>query len=560
MRTPHFLFLLLIGTFLGCQSPTSDILFVNGSVYPMSYADLKAEALAIQDGKIIFVGTNAEAEAYKSAAGEIVDLDGKALFPSFTDGHIHPIWGGIRLKDCDLTDIRNEAEILQTIRTYVEEHPDKQWIMGANLWLPAVGEGNPAKELLDEIEPDRPMFIQSADGHSAWVNSKALELARVTKETKTPDGGVIERKANGEPSGVLREYAIGLVRNIMPPFTFEEKVTALEEAIALAHSHGITSWIDARVDQEDIEVYAKLEEEGKLNMDVTLSLFGNIIEGMDAVETVLQRYQENHMKLPRLDMKSTKMYIDGVIEGKTAALFENYTGEDFTGSPYIKADLYNQMVAAFDSAGIQVHIHACGDKGIRMTLDAFEYAREKNGPRDSRHHIVHMQVMDPKDVGRFKKLDVIANFQPLWATPEDSYISELTIPVLGPERSEWIYPLGAVAKSGAKIAHGSDWPVTSANPMLAMQVAVTRRGPDSVEREPWTPQHLVGMYDVLEGYTAGGAYLMFKENTSGTLEVGKEANLVVMEEDPFTISKFELYKLAVSQTYWKGKKVYQKEE
>ncbi len=560
MKATYFFLLLSIGILFSCQSPSSDILFVNGGVYPMTAVEHKAEALAIRDGKIVFVGTSAEAEAYKATAGEIVDLEGKALFPSFTDGHIHPIWGGIRLKDCDLTDIRNEADILKTIGAYVEAHPDKQWIIGANLWLPAVGEGNPAKELLDEIEPDRPMFIQSADGHSAWVNSKALELARVTKETRTPSGGVIERKANGEPSGVLREYAMGLVRNILPEYTFEEKVTALEKAVEMANSHGITSWIDARVDQEDIDVYAKLEEEGRLTMDVTLSLFANIIEGMDAVESVLQRYHDNHERLPRLDMKSTKMYIDGVIEGKTAALFENYTGEDFTGSPYIKADLYNQMVAAFDSAGLQVHIHACGDKGIRMTLDAFEYAREKNGPRDSRHHIVHMQVMDPQDVGRFKELGVIANFQPLWATPEDSYISELTIPVLGPERSEWIYPLGAVAKAGAKIAHGSDWPVTSVNPMLAMQVAVTRRGPDSVEREPWTPQHLVSMYEVLEGYTAGGAYLMFKENSAGTLETGKKANMVVMEEDPFSISHFDLYELEVAQTYWNGKKVYEKNE
>ncbi|MEM9936905.1 MAG: amidohydrolase, partial [Bacteroidota bacterium] len=467
---------------------------------------------------------------------------------------------GIRLKDCDLTDIRNEADILQTIRMYVEAHPDKQWIMGANLWLPAVGNGNPSKELLDEIAADRPMFIQSADGHSAWVNSKALELARVTKETETPNGGVIERTPEGEPSGVLREYAIGLVRNILPPFTFEEKVTALEKAVQMANSYGITSWIDARVDEEDIAVYATLEKEGKLTMDVTLSLFANIIEGMDAVESVLNRYEAHEDKLARIDMKSTKMYIDGVIEGKTAALFENYVGEDFTGSAYIGADLYNQMVAAFDSAGFQVHIHACGDKGIRMTLDAFEFAREQNGIRDSRHHIVHMQVMDPEDVDRFKELDVIANFQPLWATPEDSYISELTIPVLGPERTEWIYPLGAVAKSGAKIAHGSDWPVTSVNPMLAMQVAVTRRGPDSVERAPWTPQHLVDTYEVIEGYAKGGAYLMFKEQTSGTLEVGKEANLVVMEQNPFSISKFELHQLAVEQTYWKGKKVYQREE
>jgi len=353
---------------------------------------------------------------------------------------------------------------------------------------------------------------------------------------------------------------MGLVNRLIPPQSFEQKVHALELALTKAQEVGVTAWIDAAVDEETIQAYLALEEQGKLKMDVTLSLITEIIKGMDGVEEVHTLYQKYQSKSSRLNMHSTKILIDGVIEGKTAALFEDYTGEDFAGEPYIDADLYNQMIAAYDSLGYQIHVHACGDLGVSMTLDAFAFAKAQNGPSDHRHHIVHMQLMDPKDISRFEELDVIANFQPLWATPEDTYISDLTIPVLGPERSEWIYPLGAVEKTGARIAHGSDWPVTTVNPYPAMQVAVTRRGPDSIARPPWTPQHCVSLASVVAGYTTGGAYLMNQEKKRGRIQAGFDASFTLLDRNIFDIPAEELHQVKPVITMWKGQIVFEKEK
>lgn len=542
-----------------CKSPNqADAVYKNGIIYTMEAEGDQAEAMAVKDGKIVFVGSNTDVENWISDETEVVDLQGATILPSFTDGHIHPTGGGLRLLSCDLTDIRSEEQIIAKITKYAAENPDKEWITGGGLWLPEVGKGNPSKKILDEIDSERPIYITSTDGHNAWVNSKALEISGVRKDTKSPLGGVIEQDANGEPSGILREYAMGLVSKFKPETSRKEKLLALEESIALAHANGITSWNDAGVGEETIELYLDLEKQGKLKMDVTLSIMTEIINERKAVDDVLAIYKKYQPMSERINMKSTKILIDGVIEGKTAALFENYVGEDFAGNAYIPLKAYKEMVAAYDSAGFQVHVHACGDKGVNMTFDAFEHATKVNGKSDNRHHIVHLQMMNEKDVPRFKELDVIANLQTLWATPEDSYISELTIPVLGEKRSEWIYPFGAIANSGTKLANGSDWPVTTLNPFPAMQVAVTRRGPDSTKREPWTPRHLMKLYDVVEGYTKGGAYLSFNENTKGTITVGKEANFVILDHNVFDVPNEKLHEIKVNQTVLRGETVYKR--
>jgi hypothetical protein len=558
MKNLLYLLLILVA-FASCNSENkADAVYKNGIIYTMESEGDNAEAMAVKDGEIVFVGSSAEAENWIFDKTEVIDLQGATVLPSFTDGHIHPTGGGLRLLSCDLTDIRSEDEIIAKIKKYAAENPDKEWIIGGGLWLPEVGKGNPSKKVLDKIDSERPIYITSTDGHNAWVNSKALEISGVRKVTKSPLGGVIERNANGEPSGILREYAMNLVAKFKPETSRAEKLLALEESIALAHEYGITSWNDAGVGEETIQLYLDLEKQGKLKMDVTLSIMTEIINERKAVDDVLAIYKKYQPMSERINMKSTKILIDGVIEGKTAALFENYVGEDFAGNAYIPLETYKEMVAAYDSAGFQVHVHACGDKGVNMTFDAFEHAIETNGKSDNRHHIVHLQLMDEKDVNRFKELDVIANLQTLWATPEDSYISELTIPVLGEKRTEWIYPFGAIANSGAKLANGSDWPVTTLNPFPAMQVAVTRRGPDSTKREPWTPQHLMKLYDVVEGYTKGGAYLSFSEEMRGTISVGKEANFVILDSNVLDVPNEKLHAIKVNQTVLRGETVFKR--
>lgn len=544
---------------IAMEESKADILFINGKIYTMSAARNKVQALAVKDGNILFTGTNEAAKEWAGNQTKVIDLKDRMVLPSFNDGHIHPFHAGKRLLNCDLTGLKEEGEILAAIEDYCKKHPDKEWIIGDGLWLPNVGNGNPHKSILDAIEPNRPVYIISTDGHSAWMNSKVFEMANITADTKNPVGGVIERDENGNPSGVLREYAKRLVTNAMPSPSLQDKIKALEMALQKAHQNGITSWVDAGVDEEKIQSYLELEKADKLSMDVTLSLATNPIKELEGVKETIALYEKYQPQSEKINMKSIKILIDGVIEGKTAALFDNYEGEDYRGDIYIKPQAFNEMVAAYDKAGFQLQIHACGDRGISLTFDAYEYARQQNGIRDARHHIDHLQVMAEKDIRRFRELDVIAGVSTLWATPEDTYISDLTIPVLGPERSEWIYPFGAISKSGAMIAAGSDWPVTTVNPFHAIQVAITRRGPDEVEREPWTPQHLMTRYDIISSYTNGGAYLTFSENKRGSLEVGKEANLIVLDRDLFAIPATEIHKTKVLLTILRGKEIYRQD-
>lgn len=543
-----------------CQSTIQDADWVlkNGIIYTLTDSTSTAEALAISGDRIVYIGDNLGAEAYLGADTRVVDLLGKAVLPSFTDGHIHPIEAASFLLNCDLTGLTEASEIEKAIVDFANGHPEKSWVVGNGFWLPAIDEGMPTRLTLDRLVPDRPAFIRSADGHTAWVNTKALELAGIDGDTPQPFNGVIEKDPlTGDPLGILRESAIVLVSRLIPKLSPEEMEAALESAVQIANSHGITSWVHASVTKNDLETYLELEKKGKLTLDATLSILADIKEGMRAVAVVDSLYQLYQPQSRQIRMNSTKIFIDGVIEGKTAALLEPYVNETHRGLAYQDAEVYNNMIAAFEEKGFQVHVHACGDLGVRMTLDAYAHARKKNGLADRRHHIVHMQLIDPQDIGRFAELDVIANFQPLWATLEDTYLSELTIPVLGPERSAWIYPLGAVAKTGARIAHGSDWPVTTVNPFHAIQVAVTRRGPDTLERAPWTPHHLVSVYDAVAGYTKGGAYLQFEENEFGTLEPGKKANLVVLDRDLFTIPKTTIHQTQVLLTMWNGQAVYE---
>ena len=547
-------------TFSACQLPEqgADWVLVNGKIYTLTDQGAMVAALAIRDDRIVFAGDSQAVRAYMGPATCVWDLSGSTVLPGFTDGHIHPVAGASYLLDCDLTGLKDAGDIRKVILDFAEGHPNKTWIVGNGFWLPAIEGGMPTRETLDLLVPDRPAFIRSADGHSAWVNSRALELAGIHKNTPQPVNGVIEKDPfTGEPIGTLRESASALVSRLIPPLSTDERVGALENAIQIANSHGVTSWVHASVTKEDIEAYLEVEKRGKLTLYPTLSILADIRQGSKAVLAVDSLYRLYQPRSSRIRMNSTKIFIDGVIEGKTAALLEPYVNETHSGLAYQDPEIYQAMIAAFEEKGFQVHVHACGDLGVRMTLDAYAYAREKNGIGDHRHHIVHMQLVDPKDIGRFAELDVIANFQPLWATLEDTYISELTLPVLGPERSEWVYPLGAVAKTGGTIAHGSDWPVTTLNPFHAIQVAVTRRGPDTLDREPWAPHHLVSVYDAVAGYTRGGAYLQFGENDYGTLEVGKKANLMVLDRDPFTIPVTNIHQTKVMRTLWNGQVVYE---
>jgi hypothetical protein len=549
----------LFALFTACSpSEKADYIFWNGKIYTMQSGLSTVEVLGTRGEKIIFAGSRKDADKYMDKKTRAIDLQGRILLPGFTDAHVHPLSGGLGLLGCNLTGIESPDSVLATIKRYAEAHSEKEWIKADNFWLPVFPGGNPKKELLDAIIPNRPVYVTSSDGHSAWVNSKALELAGITAETADPVNGRIERDARTKaPTGTLREDAMGLVGSLLPKPTPEELANGLREGLKMASSLGITNIVEASAGEDFIKTYLALAENGELTAHVNISIFGDVAKGREGVQKVLELNQKYAPKAHNdVRFNQVKLFMDGVVEGKTAAMISPYHNDVHKGIANASPEVAGQVIEALDKAGLQIHVHAIGDQAIRQTLDAFENARKVNGIRDSRHHIAHLHVIHPDDWPRFKALDVVPNFQALWATLEDTYMTDLNFPFLGPERLEWQYPIGSIARTGAKLAFGSDWDVSTMDPFDAMQVAVTRRGPDSLAREPWTPQHLVDVQSVVEGYTKTGAWLTFREAECGTLEVGKLADLILLDRDIFEIPKNELYQTQVDMTMFRGFIVY----
>ena len=541
------------------QSQPADFWLRNGTIYTLRSPGSTVESLVVRGERIVFAGAEIDARTFVDDRTKIIDLHGRTVLPGFTDSHVHPVSGGLGLAECDLTGIEDAEAIVGKLADFAQAHPDKPWVRGNNFVLAAFPNGSPHKSLLDEIIPDRPVFVESTDGHNAWVNSSALRWAKITAATPNPKNGRIERGPDGEPSGTLREEAMSLVQKVLPAYTHAERVEALRRAVKLANSLGITTLVEASATEDLIRAYLALAETRELSAHVNIAVVGNIADGAECVQYVRrlnQTFGRGRSPLDDVAFGQAKLFMDGVVEGKTAALLQPYVGESHNGIANADAATANEVITDLDRAGLQIHIHAIGDRAVRMALDGIEHARKVNGVRDSRHHIAHLQVVHPDDIPRFAALDVTANFQALWATLEDSYMTKLTLPVLGPKRSEWQYPIGTIARSGGRLAFGSDWSVTTMNPFHAAQVAVNRRGPDRTPREPWTPQHLIDLYSVIEGYTKGGAWLTFREADAGTLEVGKLADLVIVDRDVFETPPFELFETKVELTMFRGRIVF----
>jgi len=540
----------------GCARPEpADLVLLNGAVYPFAIDSAKAEAVVVRDGHLIYLGEDRTARDYVGSRTMVLDLRGKMVLPGFRDTHLHPR-GGISLAECPLEELRTREEILDSVRRYAAAHPDLPWIRGRGWQLPVFPEANPRKEWLDAVVPDRPVYLVAADGHSAWVNSKALAVAGITRQTRDPTNGRIERDPKtGEPSGTLRESAAGLVARHLPPRTQDEIRNGLVRALSLANSYGLTAVYDAAASPELLQAYAALDSAGKLTARVAAAIQVDPQAGagqVDSLRALRGEFVGRHYFSPR----GAKIFADGVIEPKTAALLAPYAdGSGKSGEPNLSPAAMDTLVSVLDAAGFQVHVHAIGDRAVRMALDAFAFAREHNGPRDARPIIAHLELIDSTDISRFAALDVIPSFQPLWAWADD-YIVRLTLPVLGAARSRWLYPIGSVAKTGAHLAAGSDWPVSSMNPLEAIQVAVTRRGPSEAEGAPWNPEEVVSLATMLRAYTEGGAFTTGEEASNGTLEIGKAADLIVLDHDLYRIPVTQIHSAKVLLTVLDGREVW----
>jgi len=536
-----------------CPRP-SDLVLRNGAIYTMNATRAWAEAVAVDGGRIVYVGPDSAVTKWIGGRTQVLDLQGKMLLPGFHDSHVHPLSGGIELGECNLNGLATQEQILNAIRRYAQQNPAAPWIRGGGWDLPIFPNANPHKSLLDQIVPDRPVYLSAADGHSVWVNSKALQIAGIAKDTPDTPRGRIERDPKtGEPTGTLREDAAGLVAQHLPEYTKGDYVNGLRRGLEMANRFGIISLQEASADSNDLEAYLELDRRGELTARVVAAMDVDPAQGVAQIPRLVALRKKFQGK--RLRANAIKIFADGVIEARTAAVLEPYLDYGDLGKANLETEAFKRLVTALDSTGFQVHIHAIGDRGIRLALDAYQGARAKNGSRDSRHHIAHLELIDPDDIPRFRQLGVIANFQPLWAYA-DLYITELTEPALGPARSRWLYPIASVMKTGAIVAGGSDWSVSSMNPLDAMQVAVTRRGLADSAGAAWRPEELVNLAPMIAGYTINGAYVNFEEKESGSIETGKAADLIVLDRNIFEIPAHAIHRAKVLLALLEGKEIY----
>jgi predicted amidohydrolase YtcJ len=507
-------------------------------------------AVAVRGSRIIYVGSDRGVSALIGEATEVIDGSGGMVLPGFVDSHAHPYSGTERL-ECDLSGDSTVAQLHDSIRRCAVARPRAAWLRGTGWQLPVFPDANPLRQQLDSLVSDRPAFLVAADGHSAWVNSAALGRAGITAATPDPANGRIERDERGNPSGTLRESAMDLVARLIPPYTAEDHVRGFQAAFAEAVGFGITAMVDADADSAMLEAYRLMDSAGTLPVRISAAQHlgpGSVADLVSRVQRFRDRYSS-----PLVSANGAKIFMDGVIEARTAALLEPYLDRaGDRGQPSLPQARLDSLVRELDRLGVQVHVHAIGDRAIRMALDAFERAAQQNGTGDRRHQIAHLELIDPADIGRFMRLGVIANFQPLWAY-DDSYIVELTIPALGAARSRWLYPLRSVLATGATVTAGSDWSVSSMDPLEAIQVGVTRRALDAGPGPGWIPQEQARLQDLLAAYTIVGAFGRRAEGSTGSLEAGKLADLVLLDRNLFQVPPHQLAEARVLLTVMDGR-------
>ncbi len=495
-----------------------------------------ADALAVRAGRVIALG----AEAVRDLTGpktEVLDSAGALVVPGFQDAHVHAAPAGYERLTVDLHDLPGRAAYLDAVAAYCAARPAAEWIVGGGWALEYFPGGAPRREDLDAVTGGRPAFLFNRDLHGAWLNSAALALAGIDTTTADPPDGRYERDADGTPTGMLHEGAAYSFRTRWVP---EPSRGEWERAILLAEQHllslGITGWQDAWVTPQTFAAYRSLAGSGRLTARVVGALWWDRHRGLDQIEQFRTHREQG---LGRFRPTTVKIMVDGIVENQTAALLEPYcsgcggAASENYGLSYVDRDLLGAAVTELDALGFQVHIHAIGDRAVRDALDAVAAARAANGANDNRHHIAHLQLVQPEDIARFAGLGVVANCQTYWAQSE-AQMDELTIPVIGRDRAELQYPFAALRRSGARLAMGSDWAVTTADPLQQMEVAVRRIDPKHRDNLPLLPEQALPVEVALAAFTTGSAFVNH-DSDGGRLGVGARADFAVFDQDLFQL-------------------------
>ena len=544
--------------------------FRNGTVFTADAAGSLASAVAVESGRIAAVGGDRDVAEWLGRGADVVDLRGRMVVPGFVDAHVHPVMGGLERNRCDLTSGETLEDYRTLVAAYAEANPDVPWILGGGWGMPAFPHGRAHRHQLDDVVGDRPVYLPNRDHHSAWVSTATLELAGISTATPDPPGGRIERDADGSPTGMLHEGAMDLVERIVPPDTQADHDAGLRTALAYLHSVGVVGWQDAWVSSHldapgAHQAYLDADQEGWLTARVAGALWWERDTAEEAVRAEVARLSairdRTNATGGRYGIHSVKVMQDGVAETFTASMLEPYLDRcgcatDNTGIAFLEPELLRQVVTTLDAAGFQVHAHVLGDRAVRDMLDALAAARDANGSADRRHHLAHLQFVDATDRGRLAGLQVAANMQALWALHDDT-VDDLTIPFVGERRGAEMYPFGDLFRAGTTLAMGSDWPVSSADPLQAIHVAVNRRGPEGMpDAGPLGDDQALDLVTALRAYTAGSAFVNRAEHHHGTIRVGAAADLAVLSQDLFAVPTSEICSTVVDSTFVDGVEVY----
>ncbi len=541
----------------GCSSgrPAADAVIVNARVYTVNAARPWAEAVAVREGRVLAVGTTKAVSRHKASRTFVIDAGGRLVLPGFMDSHIHFVGGSASLAKVDLAGTRTVEEIQDRIRAFARENPDADWVQGRG-WMYAAFPGNmPHKKYLDEVVPDRPAVMSCADGHTTWVNSKALALAGIGRDTEDPENGTIVRDEKGEPTGALLETAGYLVSKHIPRPTDEETLAALRRGLREAGRLGVVRAHGMGGEFEALELLDRLKREGELTVRLSVSLWvdppGPTEKDWQAYEEARARYDDEWLSLGGI-----KLMLDGVIDSGTGAMLDPYENQRGNrGKLFWEPEAFKAAVAAFNAKGLQVSTHAIGDAAIRLSLDAYEEAARAAGNPDVRNKIEHAEDIAADDIPRFGRPGVIGSFQPLHANPDPTWMGTW-IANVGPEREQRAFAWKAVLDAGGRLAFGSDWPVVTLSPWPGLQVAVTRQSLEGYPEDGWLPQHRVTLEEAVYAYTMGGAYAMHREKDEGSLEPGKLADLIMVSRNIFEIDPREIAKTEVLLTMVGGRVVH----
>ena len=541
----------------------ADVVLQNGKIYTADPTRSIAQAIAFTGNTIVAVGKDEDMAPLIGAATQTVDLQGKLVLPGIIDTHIHPIFGAVDRLKCSLAGIPARIDALKpVIQACLAKEPG-----GPDKWFEAVqldNYGFSATALdLDSIESARPLVLEGNDGHTAWVNSRGLELVGIAAATTDPRGGKIVRDVSGTPTGAFIDNATALVLDKIPEPSVEERAALTAAELKSMSAYGLTSLMDAYVTPAEALVWRRLYDTGKLGMRVRTAIYvaDPNDDSDEAVAQLVAASKAGDVDPDFLRAGVVKVFADGVMEypAQTAALLSPYLDADGkptnnVGELYFDPLRFAQLVAKLDAAGIAVHVHAIGDRAVRESLDAFAFARNANGATDSRHQIAHLQLVDPADFPRFKEFGVIADMQLEWAK-RDASLEAPTEPYLGPNRYRYLYPAGSIHAAGAMIVGGSDWDVSSYNPFRAMQHAVTRseRG---MGYEPLNIDERIPIGTAIDAYTINAAFAMKQDVTTGSLEIGKRADLVILDRDILSVDSETIEDTVVLATYLDGCLVY----